>query len=77
LAKILGRSSAASVPDDSDLPGLAWLLGASYSEMEEVFKGVASHFGEPIPNSPTWHRDLLDQMAAPGNARGSVVFRPL
>lgn len=71
-AKILARRPGMG-PDPEDLPGLAWLLESSYSDMEEVWKGIARHFGETLPNSTSWHRDLLDSMAASTQARANVI----
>jgi len=77
LARILARRSATPGSDDETLPGLAWLLEASYSEMEEVLKGVARHCGDALPASTTWHRDLLDLMAAPSGDRPTVLSEVL
>lgn len=56
-----------------DLPGLAWLLGAIYNEVEEVLKGVAKLHGEEVPSTHSWHRDLLEQMSAPTPKRRALL----
>ena len=72
MASIM-RRSAGKVPEKTDLPGLAWLLEASYSDMEEVLKGVAANFSEETGPADSWHQGLLDQMVSPTAKRAAVL----
>ena len=38
---------------------------------------VAREFGEPLPASEAWHKDLLKQMAVPTNARPAAIAEDL
>jgi len=44
---------------------------------EEVLKGIATHFGEPLPSATTWHRDLLSVMAKDSPKRSAVLSAEL
>lgn len=76
IGAILGRRPGME-PDGTDLPGLAWLLGAIYNEVEEVLKGVAKLYGEALPSTNAWHRDLLEQMSAPTPKRPALLSSTL
>ena len=56
-----------------DLPGLAWLLASSYSEVEEVLKAVAQQYDGGLPTTTSWHRELLDRSARPTDRRRAVL----
>jgi hypothetical protein len=73
LGQLVARRGAGKAPDALDLPGITWLLGAIYCEIEEVLKGIAAHFGEQLPAASNWHRDLLDSMTRPSARRTAVL----
>jgi hypothetical protein len=70
IERIRARSAR---PDPDDLPGLAWLLQSCYSEIEDVLKDIVTQFGEPVPSSTTWHRDLLNLASAGTSQRAAVI----
>lgn len=60
-------------PSEKDLAAITWWLGGIYNEIEEVMKGIAEEFGERLPSSSRWHRDLIEQMAASSDRRAAVL----
>jgi hypothetical protein len=64
-------------PSPKDLAAMTFWVGGIYNEIEEVLKGVAGHFGDAVPQSGAWHRDLLDQLAKPTARRAAVLTLPL
>ncbi len=49
------------------------MLHSFYTEIEKIFKLIALDFDKKIPQSESWHRDLLSQMAAANEVRPAVV----
>lgn len=58
---------AASQPEDRDyfLSAAALDLHGFYAGVERTFELVARSVDDSLPKGPTWHRDLLAQMALP------------
>ena len=42
------------------------MLHSFYTEIEKVFKLIAQEVDTRTPSSESWHRELLNQMAAAG-----------
>jgi len=53
------------------------MLHSFYTEIEKILKVIARGLGEPLPASEAWHKGLLNQMAAPTNARPAVITTDL
>ena len=53
--------------DDGYLDGVALNLHGFYAGIERIFEDIARTMEQSMPTGPTWHRDLLLQMA--GEAR--------
>ena len=49
--------------EDMYLDVVALNLHSFYSGIERLFELIARHVDRNLPKSPTWHRDLLRQMA--------------
>jgi len=67
-----GWSQAQRMPDEQAyLDSVALNLHSFYSGVERLFELIARHVDRALPDSKTWHRDLLQQMA-----RDLVDLRP-
>jgi hypothetical protein len=62
-------------PDVGDLETAAAcaMLHSFYTEIEKLLTLIAREWDERMPSSEAWHRELLNQMAAPTNARPAVL----
>ncbi len=49
------------------------MLHSFYTEIEKVLKLIAREWDGHIPASEAWHKELLNQMAVPTNARPAVI----
>ena len=59
-----GWVHAQQTPDEfAYLDSVALNLHAFYSGVERLFELIARHVDRTLPDSDTWHRDLLYQMA--------------
>ncbi len=57
-------SKASRIPEeDMYLDAVALNLHGFYAGVERLFELIASRINHNLPKSPTWHRDLLQQMA--------------
>ena len=64
-------------PDGIERSALAAMLHSFYTGIENLFKRIAIECEGGPPASPTWHRTLLDSMAAPTASRSAVLSNPL
>jgi hypothetical protein len=53
------------------------MLHSFYTEIEKILKLIARGLDEPLPPSDAWHKELLNQMATPTNARPAVITTDL
>jgi len=53
------------------------MLHSFYTEIEKILKLIAREWDGHMPPSDRWHRELLNQMAAPTNTRPPVVSSDL
>ncbi len=49
------------------------MLHSFYTEIEKILKLIAREWDERMPSSDTWHKELLNQMAAPTGTRLAVI----
>ena len=49
------------------------MLHSFYTEIEKILKLIAREWDARIPSSDAWHKELLNQMAAPTNTRPAVI----
>ncbi len=52
-----------STPSNVEIAALATVLHSFYNGLEDIFQLVAKRLDVSLPRGPTWHRDLLAQMA--------------
>ena len=53
------------------------MLHSFYSGVENIFKRIALELDGRLPDSSTWHRDLLDAMARQAQNRRAVISESL
>ncbi|HZN40957.1 MAG TPA: hypothetical protein VFD82_19280 [Planctomycetota bacterium] len=73
IAAVFASTPDRAKPGPGALPAFAWLLEASYSDIEEVFKSLVRSCGDEVPNSLNWHRELLDAVSQPTPKRAAAV----
>jgi hypothetical protein len=62
-----------SAPGNVEIAALATVLHSFYNGLENIFQLVAKRLDASSPRGPTWHRDLLAQMAEQRPHRGPVI----
>ena len=72
MAPLIARSSDSNVGDIETAAASA-MLHSFYTEIEKILKLVARDWDKRMPSSDTWHKELLNQMAAPTGARPAVI----
>ena len=68
---------ASATPDAIELSALAAMLHSFYTGIENIFKRIALELDGAMPRGESWHRELLDAMTGPTQARGAVISLPL
>ncbi len=64
-------------PSDIELSALATMLHSFYTGNENIFKRIVAELGDTLPRSEFWHRELLDMMTRPSEAREAVISETL
>ena len=49
------------------------MLHSFYTEIEKILKLIARECDKQMPSEDAWHKELLNQMAAPTDARPAVI----
>jgi hypothetical protein len=49
------------------------MLHSFYTEIEKILKLIARDWDAQMPSSNAWHKELLNQMAAPTSTRPAVI----
>jgi hypothetical protein len=65
------------VPTPIEISALGAVLHSFYNGIENIFKRIALELDGEVPDSGTWHRDLLDAMARATPRRPAVISQPL
>lgn len=73
LDELLDRLDAGQSPTDVELYAVAYMLESFYTWVENVFQCIARALEESLPEGPSWHLDLLRQMAQPTPHRPAVI----
>jgi len=60
-----------------ELAAAAYFLQTFYTDIEAVFKAIAQHIDGEVPDSDSWHKDLLDLVASETNIRQPVISKDL
>src|SRR5712692_7175714 len=58
---------------DIETAAASAMLHSFYTEIEKILKLIAREWDGQMPSSDAWHKELLNQMAAPTNTRPAVV----
>lgn len=58
---------------DIETAAASAMLHSFYTEIEKILKLIAREWDARIPSSDAWHKELLNQMAAPTNRRPAVI----
>jgi hypothetical protein len=64
-------------PDPIELSALASMLHSFYTGIENILKRITVEFGESLPTSEFWHRDLLDSISRSTSRRPAVLSEHL
>ena len=64
-------------PTGFELSSFAFMLENFYTEIEAIFKLCAKALGGKIPDSDSWHRDLLSAMTEKTENRPGVISEGL
>jgi hypothetical protein len=59
--------------DEFNIVALGGMLQSFYGGVENIFKRIAKSIDNDLPQSKSWHKDLLDKMALPTNDRPQVI----
>jgi hypothetical protein len=65
-----------STPNHVEIAALSTVLHSFYGGLENIFQLVAKRLDASLPRGPTWHRDLLAQMAEQRPHRVPVISAP-
>ncbi len=49
------------------------MLHSFYTEMEKILRLIARDWDDRMPSSESWHKELLNQMAAPTDKRHAIL----
>ena len=60
-------------PTPIEISALGAMVHSFYNGVENVFKRIALELDGEVPDSGTWHRDLLDAMARATPRRPAVI----
>jgi hypothetical protein len=69
----LPKSSDLSRLSELELAGTAALLQNIYNGIENILKQVVVETGAPLPDGPSWHRDLLNVAVSQKIIQGSTA----
>ena len=72
MSPLIAKSSNSEVGDIETAAASA-MLHSFYTEIEKILKLIARECDERMPSSDKWHKELLNQMAAPTNTRPAVI----
>lgn len=67
MSPLIARTGESELPV-METAAACTMLHSFYTEIEKILKLIALDLDKKIPSSESWHRDLLSQMAADGNA---------
>ncbi len=72
MSPLIAKPPDAKVGDMETAAACA-MLHSFYTEIEKILKVIAGEFDERMPSSDAWHKELLNQMAAPTDTRPAVI----
>jgi hypothetical protein len=72
MSPLIAKQSDSTVSDIETAAASA-MLHSFYTEIEKILKLIAREWDARMPSSDAWHKELLNQMSAPTNARPAVI----
>lgn len=72
ISPLIAKSSSAKAGDIETAAACA-MLHSFYTEIEKILELIAREWDEQMPSSDAWHKDLLNQVAAPTSRRPAVI----
>ena len=72
MSPLIAKPSEANVGDMETAAACA-MLHSFYTEIEKILRLIAREWDVRMPSSDAWHKELLNQMAAPTNTRPAVI----
>jgi hypothetical protein len=72
MSPLIVKSSDSKVGDIESAAASA-MLHSFYTEIEKILKLIAREWDGQMPSSDRWHKELLNQMAAPTSTRPAVI----
>jgi hypothetical protein len=72
MSPLIAKSSDSKV-GDMETAAASAMLHSFYTEIEKVLRLIARDWDARTPSSDAWHKELLNQMAAPTNRRPAVI----
>jgi len=76
MAPLVDKPPDAQVGDIETAAACA-MLHSFYTEIEKMLNLIAREWDERLPSPEAWHKDLLNQLAAPTNNRPVVISSEL
>lgn len=67
------ESARNKIPDEFQISALGAMLQSFYGGVENLFKRIAIDIDGEFSKSDSWHKNLLDRMAAPYKDRPAVI----
>jgi len=64
-------------PNPIELSALAAMLHAFYNGVENIFKRIAAEIDGRMPGGDFWHREMLETMSKPNEARPAAISQAL
>ena len=72
MSPLIAKPSG-SEAGDMETAAASAMLHSFYTEIEKILKLIARECDGRIPSSDAWHKELLNQIAAPTNTRPAVI----
>ena len=72
MSPLIAKPADADV-GDMETAATCAMLHSFYTEIEKILKLVAREWDARMPSSDAWHKEHLNQMAAPTNTRPAVI----
>lgn len=72
MAPLIAKTSESGL-GDMETAAASAMPHSFYTEIEKILKLIARNSDRRMPSSAAWHKELLNQMAAPADARPPVI----
>lgn len=75
--EVLDKAQAGYVPSLMEQSALAFMLQSCYTWFENVLKCIVSEYDGVLPDTRSWHSDLLKSVRQATDNRPTVISEPL